>query len=99
MEASLLLLFADLEPEFYEDDSGIDDVFFDLRRQFQKSLISFLADKSHHMFDTGAVVPAAVEDHDFSGRRKMLDVALEKQLALLPLGRRGQGNDPEYSVG
>ena len=27
----------------------------------------------------------------------MLDVALEKQLALLPFGRRGQGNNPEYS--
>ena len=27
----------------------------------------------------------------------MFDVALQKQLALLPLGRRGQGNDPEYA--
>ena len=49
------------------------------------------------MFNTGTVVPAAVEDHDFAGRREVLDVALEKQLALLPLGRRGQGDDPEYA--
>src|SRR6185369_11144643 len=96
MEALFLLVFADLEPEFYEDDSGVDDVFFDFRRQLQEALISLLADKAHHVLNAGTVVPAAVEDHDFSGRRKMLDVALEKQLALLPLRRRGQGNDPEY---
>src|SRR4029078_7843017 len=97
MGAALLLLFAAPEPEFYEDDPGIDDIFFDLRRQFQKALISLLADKSHHMFNTGTVVPAAVEDPASAGRREVLDVALEKQLALLPLGRRGQGDDPEYA--
>ena len=97
MEAPLLLLFADLEPEFYEDDPGIDHVFFDLRRQFQETAVSRLVDETHHVFDAGAVVPAAVEDDDFASGGEMLDIALEKQLALLPFGRRGQGNDPEYS--
>src|ERR1044071_9119435 len=97
MEAPLLLLFANLKPELYEDDSGVDDVFFDLRRQLQEPLVSFLGHKTHHMFYAGAVVPAAVEDDELTGCREVFDVTLEEQLAFLPLGRRGQGNDPEYA--
>src|SRR5262249_25410075 len=77
-------------------DPGIDDVFFDLRRQLEEALVSLLGHKTHDMLDARAVVPAAVEDHDFSRRGKLLDVALHKQLALLPFRRRRQGNDPEY---
>ena len=36
--------------------------------------------KPHDMFDAGAVVPAAVEDDDFAGRRKVFHVALHEHL-------------------
>src|SRR6266516_4263586 len=43
-----------------------------------------------------SVVPAAVEDHDLAGRREVRQVPLYVHLRLLPLGRGGQGNDPEH---
>ena len=49
--------------------------------------------EAHDVFDAGAVVPAAVEDHDLAAGRKVLDVALDVHLALLAVRRRGQGDD------
>ena len=46
--------------------------------------------KAHHPLDTGPVVPTAVEDHDFAGRREMRHVALDVHLRFLALGRRRQ---------
>ena len=47
------------------------------------------------MFDAGAVVPAPIEDDDFSGRRKLFNIALHEKLRLLPLGWRRKSDDPE----
>src|SRR4029079_9400848 len=96
-EALFLLLFADFQPELYENDTGVGDVLFDRRRQLEEPLVSLLAYKTHDVFNAGAVVPAAIEDHDFPGRRKLFDVALEKELGLLPFRGCGQGNDAKYS--
>ena len=52
--------------------------------------------EAHDPLDAGPVVPTAVEDHDLAGRREVRDVALEVHLRLLPLGRGGQGHDPEH---
>jgi len=61
----------------------------------QKALILFIAAEAHDMLDAGAVVPAAIKDHDLAGGRKMPEVALDIQLALFPVGRRRQRHDPE----
>lgn len=53
--------------------------------------------KAHQSFNTCAVLIASIEDDDLTGCREVFDVTLEEQLAFLPLGRRGQGNDPEYA--
>ena len=53
--------------------------------------------KAHDIFDAGAVVPAAVEDHDLPPGGELLDVALQEHLRLLSIGRRGQGHDAEYA--
>ena len=53
--------------------------------------------KAHDIFDAGAVVPAAVEDHDFAGGRKVRDVALHIHLALFAVARRRQRDDAEYA--
>ena len=44
-------------------------------------------DKAHHAFDAGAVVPAAIEDDDFTAGRKIRNVALHEHLRLLPVRR------------
>ena len=51
--------------------------------------------QAHDRSTLGPVVPAAVEDHDLAGGRDVLDVPLDVHLRLLPLGRGGQGHDPE----
>ena len=49
----------------------------------------------HDGLDAGAVVPAAVEDHDLAGGGQVRDVALDVHLRALALGRRGQRDDAE----
>ena len=51
--------------------------------------------EAHDRLDAGAVVPAAVEDHDLAGRGEVRDVALDVHLRLLALGRRGERDDAE----
>ena len=46
--------------------------------------------KAHHALDAGAVVPAAVEQHDLAGRRQVRHVALEVPLRALAVVRRRQ---------
>ena len=49
--------------------------------------------EAHHALDAGAVVPAAVEQHDLAAGRQMRDVALEIPLRALALVRRRQRGD------
>jgi len=49
------------------------------------------------VLDTGAVVPAPVEDDDFAGGREVLQVALHVDLSLLAVRRCRQGHDPEHA--
>ena len=52
-----------------------------------------LGAEAHHALDAGAVVPAAVEQHDLAAGRQMRDVALEIPLRALALARRRQRGD------
>ena len=96
-ETLLLLVHAGFEPELDQDDAGVHDIFFDLRAKLEETLVFFLAAEAHDVFDTRAIVPTSVEDHDLSCRGKMLDVALEKYLGFFPIGRSGEGHGPEYA--
>ena len=69
-EPPLLLLVADLEPELDEDDAAVDDVLLEHRAQLEEPLVLLVGAEPHHVLDAGAVVPAAVEDHDLAGRRE-----------------------------
>ena len=53
--------------------------------------------EAHDVLDAGAVVPAAVKDDDFAGRRKMPDVALNEHLGLFPLRGRRQCHDTKHA--
>ena len=61
----------------------------------RKRSVLLLGAEAHDVFDAGAVVPAAVEDHDLAGGREVLDVALHVHLRLLAVGRRRQRDDAE----
>jgi hypothetical protein len=58
-------------------------LFLDFRTDFEKALDVLRVDKSHNVFDAGAVVEAMVENGDLSGGGKTLDVALNVHLGLL----------------
>src|SRR6266436_3168957 len=49
LETALLLFVADLQPDFDQLDSTINDVSLRLGAIFQKRLILFLAAEAHHM--------------------------------------------------
>ena len=69
--------------------------FSTIGQSSRKRLCCFGRAEAHDVFDAGAVVPAAVEDHDLAAGRKVLDVALHVHLALLAVGRRRQRHDAE----
>ncbi len=70
--------------------------FFDLRTEIQKSIVLLVGAKSHHVFDAGAIVPAAIEDDDFAGRWISFDVALHEHLGLLTVGGSRKGDDSKH---
>ena len=86
---------ADLQPELDEDDPAIDDVFLDHRAVLEETPILFLRAEAHHALHAGAVVPTAVEDHDFAGGREVLHVTLQVHLRLLAVRRSRQRDEPE----
>ena len=51
--------------------------------------------KTHHVFDAGAVIPTAIEDHDLARRREVLHVALQIVLRLLAVRWRRQRDEAE----
>src|SRR5262249_31610525 len=95
LEAALLLLVADLQPELDELDAGADDVPLELGAAFQEALVLLVGGEAHHALDAGAVVPAAVEDQDLAGRGEVRQVALHVELGLLAVGRGGQRHHAE----
>ena len=52
-------------------------------RMFEKGFILLLRAKAHHMFDSGTVVPAPIENHDLTRRGEVFHVALHVHLGLL----------------
>src|SRR6516164_6222521 len=96
-EAPLLLLLTDLQPELDQDDARLDDVALELGAVLDEVPVLVLRAELHYILDAGPVVPAAVEDDDFAGRREVLEVALHVQLGLLPVRRGRQGHEAEHA--
>src|SRR5262245_19769877 len=82
VETPLLFLVTDLEPVLDQDQPGFHNLLFEERRYFKEPLILLLGAESHHTLNAGTVVPAAIENDDFTRRWKMLNVALHVQLVL-----------------
>ena len=89
-------LCPDLQPELDQLDAAVDDASFrPAGRARRKLSYCSLRAEAHDVLDAGAVVPAAIEDHDLARRREVRDVALHVHLRLLAIGGRRQRHDPE----
>jgi hypothetical protein len=52
---------------------------------------------SHDYFHAGPIVPAPVENDDFTGTREVLDKTLAVNLCLFPIRRSSQRHYPEHA--
>ena len=93
LKTPLLLLVVDREPIFDETDSRAHQHLLENRTGTQELPIFVLAAELHDALDAGAVVPAAIEQHDFAPPRELGDVSLKVPLAALALGRRAERHD------
>src|SRR5690348_17649002 len=73
-ETPFLLLLSNLQPNLDKARSALNDKLLYDGTKRKKSLVLFVSTESHDIFDACSIVPASIEDHDFSSRRKMLDV-------------------------
>lgn len=75
-------------------DTGAGEHALELRHAAEELFVLVVVAKPHDLLDARAVVPAAVEQHDFAGRRQVRDVTLEVPLGLFAVIRRRQGGNP-----
>src|SRR5271165_4911233 len=90
-EALVLFLFGYFEPVLQKDDALADQEALEDGTVPEKFPVLFLGTKAHHIFNARAVIPAPVEDDDFTSGGQLFNVALGRELRLLPLSRRGEG--------
>jgi len=90
----LLLLVADGKPVLQQDNARTHQHALEFGNGMEEFLVLFFRAESHHPLDAGAVVPAAVEQDDFSTGRQMRHVALKIPLGALALAGSRQRCDP-----
>ena len=94
LEARLLFEVGHGEPVLHEDDAVFDEQPLEDRRLPEESPVLLGSAVVHYVFDARAVVPGAVEKHDFAGGRKALNVALVVPLATFPHARLRERDNP-----
>src|SRR5690606_18234920 len=92
-EALLLVHLVDRQPVLVEQDAVVDQQLLEHRRLFQEQLVLVGGTEAHHLLDAGAVVPAAVEQHQLARRRQVRGIALEVPLRHFALARLRQCDD------
>src|SRR6266404_129171 len=97
LEAALLFLVADFQPELDELNAAIDQVLFHHRAEIEKPPVFLLRAETHHVLDTGAVVPAAIENHYLTGCWEETHVPLEVDHRLLAVGWCRQRDLPKHA--
>ncbi len=96
-EALVLFLFRYFEPVFQKDDALADQKALEDGTVPDKLPVLFVGTKSHYALNTGPVIPAPVEDDDFTSGGQSFNVALGMQLRLLSLGGRGQSHQTKHT--
>jgi hypothetical protein len=90
-ERALLFLIHG-EPVFENQDAAVGQHAFEGRAVVEELGVLRLAAEAHRRLDHGAVVPAAIEQHELPGGRQMGHVTLEIPLCALAIIRLGQGD-------
>jgi len=85
-KTQVLLFIGNRKPVFDEHDAGPHQHSLELGRGSEKFFAVRFRAEPHDPLHAGTIVPAAVEQHDFAGRRQMGNVALEIPLRALALG-------------
>src|SRR5258707_1265692 len=93
MESSLLLLVADGEPVFQQDDARANEHALELGAGAQEVTVLLLGAEAHDVLYPCPVVPTPVEQGDLPGGGQMSDVALEVPLRPLRVGGLAQCDD------
>src|SRR4029453_15862310 len=76
LKAPLLLLIAYFKPKFNQRNSTRGEGLLEERTEKEKALVFLWRAKAHDVFNAGAVIPTAIEDHDFPSSRKVLNITL-----------------------
>src|SRR5262249_5995449 len=87
----------DLQPDFDQDNTGIDDVFFHFRAKLEKMAGLLPAAKTHHKIDAGAGVPTTIEEHHLSPGWELSEVALPEHFRLFPVRRSGKSHHAKHA--
>lgn len=93
LEAFGLYIFADAKVELDQDGTLAYQILFEPRNPLHEVPVLLFSTELEYRLHHCPVVPAAVEDDDFSASRKLRDVFLEIPLAALFLARFAQGDD------
>jgi hypothetical protein len=91
----VLHLLRDIEPVLQQDDAILDQHILESRAALEKLFVFSVGAEAHDAFDSGAVVPAAIEDDNLAARGQLLDVTLRVDLGFLPVGWRGESDQTE----
>ena len=97
-EAFFLLFLVDAEPVLEQDQAVIGDQPFEHRAVLQELLVLGRGAETHDRLDTGAVVPATIEQDQFAGTGQMARVALEVPLAALVFIGFRQRHGPDVAI-
>ena len=92
-EAQVLLVVGDREPVFDQDDAGAHQHAFEIRHGAEEILAFLIGAEAHNALDAGAVIPAAIEQHDLASGRQVRHVALKVPLRALAFGRGRKRHD------
>jgi hypothetical protein len=95
LQAPCLLVLAHLEPVFEQHYARANHRLLDERRAIEKDLAIFLRAKARYALDASAIVPAAVENHDFGRGRRMEQTSLHVHLRFFTFCGRGQRHAPK----
>ena len=91
-KALFLLVLVAAQPIFEQQYAIVDEHLLECGDGFQECVDLVRGAKAHDLFDSGAVVIAAVEQHDLACSGEMLDKTLEIPLALLGLAWFAKGD-------
>src|SRR4029453_8076896 len=92
-EPVLLFLVRNGEPVLQQDDPVLDQEPLEDRDLPEEPAMLVRRAEAEHLLDTGAVVPAPVEQDDLAGGGQVRDVPLEVPLGAFALGRLGERRD------